>query len=209
MPFSIILKGGAGVGGKGLMYLTSKGELVEICADEQLTRARVIDINKKLVEKYMEDLADKLKNKKINEDLTNSVLNELDTVTGKEKDVPIDEDTIDIVGERLKEKEVFKGEEINKVLGLMKQVQFPITPLPTDMLKQFMIRMDLIKNKEMDPLDFANQVGLEKLHYDIFEEGRWRKTPFEKFSTDVINAVKKRLGPEQGQGRVEDYHPYL
>lgn len=166
----MVTTGGLGPEGKGFVYLTPRGEIVEVCSDAKQTKAYVIEYKQYLKSIFLQKLENRMKGWHIIERLRNEILNFLNEHL-QSKIVDFQE------VENIKLEELIKAlpQEVQphitrNFLEFLEKSLFDIL-LPVEMEDQFKARMDLIKNHKLKETEIAKLASLGNIsHYDVLDQ---------------------------------------
>jgi len=167
---SMVTTGGLGPEGKGFVYLTPRGSIIEVCSDAKQTKAYVIEYKKYLKNVFIQKLENKMETWDISEDLkqeTSNFFNEnIQTKIvdfHKIETINIDE-ILDYIPPGVKSH--ITPEFFTFLKSSLLDIFFPI-----QMEDQFKVRIDLIKNNKLTETEIAKLASLGNIsHYDVLNQ---------------------------------------
>jgi hypothetical protein len=167
---SMIIRGGLGPQGKGFSYLTPFDEICEICSDIKENKAYVLEYKKYLKRAFINELDKIVDSWKISTQDKEKIVEFLDSNIQLNM---IDSSEIDYIFNKIDKFFNIMAKDNTRVkidqhfrsklkMGVQKIL------LPIEMQDQFMLRMDLIKNKTIDEKEVSKIVSLGNVsHYDM------------------------------------------
>ncbi|MBD3228511.1 MAG: hypothetical protein GF329_10015 [Candidatus Lokiarchaeota archaeon] len=170
---SMIVRGGLGPQGKGFSYLTPYNEICEICSDIKENKAYVLEYKKFLKRQFISELYNLIETWNISKQDKEEIIEFLDM--NIQLNI-IDSSQINYIYNKVdkffsefskKDSSILINEKFRKKLkdGVRKIL------LPIELQDQFMLRMDLIKEGNIDETEVAKLVSLGNVsHYDMLAQ---------------------------------------
>ncbi|NVM54469.1 MAG: hypothetical protein HWN66_12265 [Candidatus Helarchaeota archaeon] len=166
----MVITGGIGPEGKGFVYLTPRGEIIEVCSDAKQNRAYIIEYKKYLKSIFLQKLELRMQSWKISEKLKHETLNFFNTNIHTKM---VDYHAIDA----LLEKDIFtylqskvKSYSTPEFFTFLRKSILEIL-IPVQMEDQFKVRMDLIKKNQLTETEVAKLVSLGTVsHFDVLNQ---------------------------------------
>ncbi len=167
---SMVTTGGLGPEGKGFVYLTPRGNIIEVCSDAKQTKAYVIEYKKYLKDIFLQKLEKKMRHWDISENLKLETLNFFnENIRTKIVDfhkietINIDE-ILDFIPPAAKSH--INPDFFTFLKSSLLDIFFPI-----QMEDQFKVRMDLISNQKLTETEIAKLASLGNVsHYDVLNQ---------------------------------------
>lgn len=170
---SMVLLGGLGPQGLGFTYSTPKGEVIEICSDQNESEAIIIKYKQYLRRRFLYKLEKELVRLDVRKgtrvgikEYLSNILNAKDLVSYHDKDSILK-----------KIKEFLKDEFQNKFKFELEEILDKISKAISMILReiklkdQFKTRMDLVDKGEINAEEIAKLTSLKgKSHYDVLRE---------------------------------------
>ncbi len=167
---SMVITGGIGPEGKGFVYLTPTGEVIEVCSDAKQSKAYIIEYKKYLKSIFLEKLGIRMQSWNISNKLKNETLlffdknihtkmvgfNEIETLLEREI----------LTYLRAKIKSFITSDFLAFLRKSLQEILIPV-----QMEDQFKVRMDLIKNNKLTETEVAKLVSLGDVsHFDVLNQ---------------------------------------
>ncbi|NVM30394.1 MAG: hypothetical protein HWN65_16225 [Candidatus Helarchaeota archaeon] len=167
---SMVITGGVGPEGKGFVYLTPKGEVIEVCSDVRQNKAYIIEYKKYLKSVFLEKLRNRMQPWKISEELKNEIIIYFD------KNIHTKMVGYDEIETLLKERIfTYLKDNVNAYINpefkaFLRKSLLEIL-IPVQMEDQFKVRMDLIKNNKLTETEVVKLVSLGDVsHFDVLNQ---------------------------------------
>ncbi len=172
---SMVLLGGLGPQGLGFTYSTPKGEVVEICSDQNESEAIIIKYKQYLKRKFLIKLENELENYGIDDNLKiiiikflSDVLNQKELIHYYKKEIIIKK-----IKGFLEQIEHFQQDLKSELQELIKKISAAISIIlrRIELRDQYITRLNLVAEDKIKPEDIAKLTSLKgKSHYDVLSE---------------------------------------
>ncbi|UYP45540.1 hypothetical protein NEF87_001825 [Candidatus Lokiarchaeum ossiferum] len=190
LMLGMVMKGGLGPQGFGFVYLTPRGEMVEICSDSKANDAYIVHFKQFLKTDFINELEAKIRTLSLTIYQRERLLEILEGKLGYSQLIGYKKEQFILhqVKDFLEDEFDFKritSDEISKLFHSLENKIHAILS-PVSLVDQYRCRLDLVTQGKVSPGDIAKLTSLgEKSHFDLLQE--------RYFYQSILQVYKKKF----------------
>lgn len=175
LMLGMVMKGGLGPQGFGFVYLTPRGEIVEICSDAVANSAYIVHFKQFLKVDFINELEAKIRTLSLTIFQRERLLEILDGKLGYSQLIGYKKEQFILrqVKDFLDDEFDFKRITSNEISQLFSSLENKIHAIlsPVSLIDQYRCRLDLVSQGKVCPGDIAKLTSLgDKSHFDLLQE---------------------------------------
>ena len=193
LMLGMVLRGGLGPQGFGFVYLTPRGEVVEICSDARANHAYVVHFKQFLKSEFINELESNIRTLNLTQSQKDGLLDILDgklgssQLIGYKKEQFILRQVKDFLEDEFDFKRITSSEITHLFNSLEKKIHAILVPV--SLVDQYHCRLNLVAQGKINPGDIAKLTSLgDKSHFDLLQE--------RYFYQSILQIYKKKFQNE-------------
>ncbi|MHA1603012.1 MAG: hypothetical protein ACTSUI_08360, partial [Promethearchaeota archaeon] len=198
LMLGMVVKGGLGPGGYGFVYLTNRGELVEICTDVKLNNAYIVHFKQFLKDEFIKELETRIRTLYLTSSQKERLLDILDgrlpnnDKFGYTRENFIVRQVRDFLEDEFDFNRLTSDEKMEIFKVITKKIHAILQPVT--IIDQYQCRLKLVASGKVKAQEIAKLTSIGEIsHYDLLTERYFYQSLIRAFKRYYINDQNEDL----------------